>query len=436
MSRRPRPRWDLRRGLRLLATDNPDSALGRNLVLNVYQGVLSVMSANLVGPFLGIFAVRAGASNVQVGLLSSLPALMGLIAMVPGARLLDGHRDQKRLTCAFLLAHRAFYLLLAALPFFRPERQAALLVGAVALMNLPAAVGNVGWQALISRIIPSHRRATAFAARSRLMNLVGTVTVLLAGRSIDILGHPVGYQVMFVLAFVFALGEISVLNRLDDTVASDQAALVAQVGTGVGRVSPEVKSRFWRYTLVSMLFYLAWQVPWPVMTLYQVRELGANNTWISLLNLANTGGALLGFGFWARMADRRGHLWTLSYSSSGIFLVPIIYAFSRDLPTLVAFNLLTGTVFSGVTLSLFNVLLEVTPEEHKATYIAYYTTGVNISSVAAPVLGVTLLGRLGFTTTFLLCAVSRLLGSLLYHGLRWLEAGEVRRWQRDRAARA
>jgi len=412
------------RGLFTIPADDP--ILRRNLTLNTCNGVLAVMSANLVGPFLGIFAVRIGASNVQVALLSSLPALMSLLAMVPGARFLDSRADTKGWTRRFLLAHRGFYLVLALIPFFDPGRQAALLVAAVALMNLPGAVGNVGWQALISRVIPPHRRAAAFATRNRLMNLAGAVTVLLAGRGIDLMRHPLGYQIAFVLGFLFALGELAILNRLDVSGACAERPLVLQVGT---EGPAPVRARFIRYTLISVVFYLAWQTPWPLFTLYQVRVLEANNTWISLLSLANTGGSVLGFGFWARQAERRGHLWTLSVSTSGIWMVPVIYAFSTNLPTLAAFNLLIGAVFSGVTLSLFNCLLEVTPEDRKATYIAYYTSAVNLSSVVAPMLGVALLGRLGFTRAFLLCAAFRLTASLLYGMLYLLDR------RRDRGQR-
>ncbi len=389
------------------------------MAVNIYHGMMTVLSANLITPFLGIFAVRIGASNVQVAMLSSLPALMSLIAMIPGARFLDGRRDQKRLTTIFLLAHRLFYLFIATIPFFRAERQAAMLVGAVALMNLPGAVGLIGWQTLVSRAIPPRQRAIAFATRSRLMNLTGTITVLIAGWSIDLMRQPLGYQVVFTLAFLFALGELRMLSRLNTEDTSLGTSLVPDMQAS----APPLRShtRFIRFTLATMFFYLGWQIPWPLFTLYQVQVLGASNTWISLLSLTSTGGSLLGFGFWAAQANRHGHLWALKTSSLGMFLVPVVYAISKDLPTLALFNLLTGTIFSGVNLSMFNCLLEVTPEEAKATYIAYYTSAVNLVSVGAPFLGVMLLGHMSFQSAFLVAAVLRMLGSLVYHYVYRLE---------------
>ena len=136
--------------------------------------------------------------------------------------------------------------------------------------------------------------------------------------------------------------------------------------------------------------------------------------WVSLLNLANTSGSLIGYGFWVRQIHKRGNLKTLFISSLGIFVVPLAYALSKSLMTVAAFNLLTGAVFSGVNLALLNTLLEVTPEDKKATYIAYYTTAVTSSAIVAPMVGVWFLNLLGFFWTFIACAVMRFLGSFVF----------------------
>ena len=142
--------------------------------------------------------------------------VVSLIAMIPGARYVDRFPRKKRITALFMLGHRVFYLLMAFIPFFTPDRRAALLVGAIAIMNLPGAISNVAWQAFVGGIIPPEMRATAFAARNRLMNVVGTVTVLAVGRVLDWLSFPLGYQVVFAGAFVMALLEIWVFNHLSE----------------------------------------------------------------------------------------------------------------------------------------------------------------------------------------------------------------------------
>jgi len=398
------------------------TALERNIRVNIYHGITNIMALNLAVPFIGIFAVKLGASDFQVGLLSSGPALVSLLSMIPGGRFIDGQSHKRDTVSKFILLHRLFYLFLATIPFFTNDRRAWLLVFALAIMNIPASIANIGWQAFISKVVPMNRRAEAFASRSRLMNIAGTLMVLVAGRLIDVVGFPLGYQVTFACAFVLSLGELWVLSHVDE----DESVGVDAKRGGFASAKDAVRDilthdHFVRYTLASMVFYLCWQAPWPLFTLYQVKVLGANNMWVSILNLTNTGGTLLGYGFWAKRCNRYGNLNTLFLSSLGIFIVPVAYAVSKSLATVAAFNLLSGAVFSGVNLALFNQLLEVTPDKNKATYIAYYTTAVNGAAIVAPMLGVTLLSLLGFFWAFIATAALRFSGSFMFLLVRNLD---------------
>ena len=406
--------------------------LESNIRLNNYHGVVSTLAVNLAAPFMGIFAVRLGASNYQIGLLSSAPAFVSLLAMIPGAKFIDSRRDKKRLTAAFMLAQRAFYLLLALIPFFTPDRRAGLLVVTLALMSLPGAISNVAWQGFIARVVPPHRRATAFAVRNRLMNVIGTLCILIAGRALDIMSYPIGYQVIFAVAFVFGALEIWVFRKLReepslaDTLSASDIPLEKFARTLFSSIRDDLREilgrwSFLRFALVSLFFHFAWQVAWPLFTLYQTKELGANNLWISILHLSNTGGSLLGYGFWAKYMEKNGSLKALFASTSGIFIVPLVYAFSRDLYTIAFFNILTGAIFSGVMLSLFNALLDMTPEERKTTYIGYYNTAITASAIFAPMAGVAMLELWGYRPAFIIAAILRILGSLAFGLIYFLE---------------
>lgn len=420
-------------------TDASSGTTERNIRINIYHGIVSITSVNLAAPFIGIFAVKIGASNTQVGLLSSAPALVSLLSMIPGAKIFDKQKNQQAILQRLIVLQRLFYFFVACIPFFTSDKRAVLLVAAVALMNMPASIANVGWQAYISRVVPAELRAEAFAARNRLMNLTGTLVVLITGKIIDALGFPIGYQLVFACSFVIALLEAWVFGKIrykpeySERLSSEELSIYSARVTfssilkSIGEDLAEIwrQDRFRRYMLASIIFYFTWQTPWPLFTLYQVKVLGANNLWVSLLNLTNTGGSLVGYGFWVRMANKHGNLKTLFWSSIWIFIVPLAYGFSKSLVTVAAFNLLTGAIFSGVNLSLFNALLEVTPEKNKATYIAYYTTAVNGSAILAPMTGVWLLNKFGFFWAFMVCAVLRVVGSLMFLLINYLESRVV-----------
>jgi MFS family permease len=394
--------------------------LQRNIRLNIIHGMFNVAALDMVNPFLGIFAIKLGASKFLVALLSSAPAAVSLLAMIPLAGYIDRSSRKKRLTFAFMLAHRCFFLAVACIPFFDLSIRAMLFVAVIAVMNFPGAVGNVAWQSFISRIIPPEHRVAAFAARNRIMNLVGTSLTVIAGLILDRLKYPIGYQIFFTTAFLLGMAELYVFSKLEEP-APECVAAPAVSGTQNTFLSYRdflneflAQQRFIRYMLASVLFYFSWQIAWPLFSWYQVKILGANNLWVSVLSLMNTGGSLVGYGFWVRVLNRHGNLKTLFYATSVIFIVPAIYAFSHSLYTVAAFNLIVGAIFSGVNLALFNALLEVTPEARKTSYIAYYNTAITLSSIVAPIAGVGLLTIMNFRWAFIICAILRILGSLCF----------------------
>jgi len=126
------------------------------------------------------------------------------------------------------------------------------------------------------------------------------------------------------------------------------------------------------------------------------------------------------------MIKRWGNHRALFISTLPIFVPSLIYAFSRELYTVAISNLLVGAIFAGVNITLFNSLLDVVPERHRTSYIAYFNTAVTVSSVIAPLLGVALLGLMGFQEAFLVTAGIRLIGSLAYGVLYRAEAREKR----------
>jgi hypothetical protein len=112
---------------------------------------------------------------------NALLTLRGLFLstlLIGPMRFMDSKALKKKPIAVFIMLQRMFYLFIATIPFFVPDRRAHLLVLAVTAMNIPASIANIGWQAFSSKVVPPERRAAAFAARNRLINLTGTVVVL------------------------------------------------------------------------------------------------------------------------------------------------------------------------------------------------------------------------------------------------------------------
>ncbi|MCL4426242.1 MAG: MFS transporter [Firmicutes bacterium] len=409
-----------------------DTHLSENIRTNNRQGLFSSLAQNMVGPFTGIYALKLGASNMQVAMLSSLPALLALVGMIPGSLLVERQRNKKLTTALLLLGTRSFYLFMAAVPFFPEAYRPALLVAAVALMNLPGAIAGVAWQSMMAGVIPEAQRGRAFAQRNQYMVVAGTVAVLITGRLLDLLGHPAGYQVFFGLAFLMALGEAGFLLQLREASSltqvnpssSDPEALPENlVRPEDGR--PQSHLAFLSNTRLggrqnrpyldflgsTLLLYFGWQMGWPLFLKYQVTLLGANNSWLSYFNLASAVVSFFGYPLWGQFSDKRGARVALIYASAGLGLVPVFFSLSTSLYQILLINIYTGFVASGLNLLLFNGLLEVTPEDGRTTHIAFYNTLVNLSATIAPVVAMALYDRIGVHQALYVASAFRFLGA-------------------------
>lgn len=74
-----------------LSLSNPD--IQKRNFRNVQIDAIGVSIANVAAPFLPVFLTRLGASNFQVGLLSSMPGITGLVLALVVGRFLQTRRN-------------------------------------------------------------------------------------------------------------------------------------------------------------------------------------------------------------------------------------------------------------------------------------------------------------------------------------------------------
>lgn len=399
--------------------------LERNLRFNEYNGIAFTLGFNLFNPFLGIFALKLGAPDSYIALLSSLPALTAVLAMVPSARLVDRFPRKKWLTAWFILFSRIFYLLVALLPWLAPGHAALALVIVVGLMNIPGAIVTVAWQSFIAGVVPSSMRNPVFARRNLLMSAAGLVPLILAGPLIDSLPLPVGYQVAFGIAFLFGVVEMLLLLGIHEPAPEQRPSAPDAPGNRVLSAAA-LRLRllgtlhryptYWRYAVAAFFFHISWMMAWPLFTIYNVDVLGASNSWIATINVVNTVASILTYNYWGRLADRIGTMRATAFSAAGLAVFPVLVALSTSLPMVTFMNIFVGAFGGAMNFLLFNALLEVAPETNRTGYIAIYNTLVNVAAMVSPIIGVALKAALTIQGAFYLTGVLRLLGAL---GFLW-----------------
>ena len=390
---------------------------------NLYQDVVwfGVLSG-ITSTFVSVFAIRLGASNTLVGLLVSLPALISIFWLIPSARIIERRRRRLPIIVLAGFLQRLGYLLIALMPFvfhvYRPEA----LVGLVALITFPTAIASVAFTSLIAEVVPADKRAQVISIRSVLAAIVSTVTVLISGKLLDLLLFPFNYQLLFGAGFAASLVSLYYVSRIKvaDAIVADQALrrktpLTVRLRRSVQQLMNQ--RDFVRFSASAFVFQWGLYLPTALYAIYRIKNLGASDTWIGLLSMAQSAVTIVAYFYWGRVASRRGNRLVLLISSLGVVLYPVLTGLSLRIEPLLLASVVGGIFGAGFNLSFFNTLLEVCPQERRPSFVALHTTLINVAAFLAPLLGTSLANLLDIRVVFFIAGAVRLLGAGVFYRL-------------------
>ncbi len=190
---------------------HPGNRTGRRLLW--FDGLVSNISESFVASYVNPFAMALGATNTQVGILSSLTNLGAALALLPGARLDERLRSRKLLVVLTGGGGaRLLLIAIALLPLLFPPPAAV--YAFIALIALRAFIGQLGypaWSALVADLVPTSIRGRYFSSRNIGLAVAALIFTPLAGRIADVLGLPRGYQASFLIAGLVVFGATSAL---------------------------------------------------------------------------------------------------------------------------------------------------------------------------------------------------------------------------------
>ncbi len=382
---------------------------------SILNGIAATFVLNLTNNYFALFAISVlGATNAQVGLINSLPPFMGMFGSIIGALILGKLAQKKKVTMGALFFTRIFLLLIVFTVFLPHSLQIWAFVGAIGLMNIPGAFTNLSWQALIGDLILEERRNDFFSERNRMVTIVGMVVTFGVGLGLQHFKKDWAfpYECLFFLAFLFGLLELFYLGKHIEETNDENPTKKFNLGFSVFKSRP-----YLFFVLAALFFNFAWQMAWPLFSIFQIKYAHANGLWVSLFIVANQLAQIVSFKWWGKMSDRYGIMPMLVLCSFGMGLAPFLTYLSTNLMYQTAINLVTGLTVSGTVLLLFNQLLAVSPKELRSPAIANYNILLSIIGFLAPECGVYVLNQYGMPVAMLTSVGFRVAGSVLFLAL-------------------
>ena len=384
------------------------------LVVEIFWAAILAAAAS----FNGAYAIRLGAANVEVGLLSSLPALLALLVSIPAGQFLQARSRRKPWIVSALFLNRIGYLMVALVPLlkFAGIPHGTMVVWILSIASAGAHFFNVGFIPMLAEVTPEERRATVFSARNIVYNAFLSVCTLLFGLLLNGMEFPTNYQIMYVIGFVSSCLSTYFLIKID---APDATSMTKTQGFSQA-IQIQVKTlreafsdhpEFIRITRNTFFYGVGLWLASPIYILYYVKTLNADDAWIGIQGTILSVTTLIGYAVWRSLIKRWGEPAILKRIILTAGLYPVFAGLFPSLDLILVIVAIYGLLVPGINLSHFNTLLKVTPESNRPGYTALYITITNLGAFICPLIGVAIANWIGSGPALIIFGILSIVGS-------------------------
>jgi MFS family permease len=397
--------------------DDPDDRNAWYLLVELFWA--SILGS--VATFNSAYAIRLGADNFQIGLLTSIPAAMAVLVSIPAGNFLAKRTRRAPWVFGSLMLHRTGYLLVAIAPWIHiPNVNSGFLVVLVlVVISAPAHFFNVGWIPLLADVVPEHRRAAVFSARNITNQATVSLVVFLCGLWLSRIAFSINYQLLYMIGFCASMVSMVFLFKMhvpDSTVTVNEnknQLSVRTLKTAVidARDALVKHHGFMRITVNTLLHGIGIWMAAPLYTLYFVRELNASDAWLGLNSTLASLGTIAGYSFWRWLMSRWGEPVSLKRTIVLAGLYAVAVGLTPSLSAILVFGVINGLISPGINLSHFNTLLKVTPPAARPQYTSIYITIMNIGATISPLISVAVADKIGLSPMLIVSGILSIIGS-------------------------
>jgi len=392
--------------------------VGQRNILNVQIDAIGVGLASAASPFLPVFLTRLGASNVQVGLLTTMPAITGfLLAIILGSVL----QRQKRIVPWFSGARLAVimsYAITGILTFIFPEPYmvtAVLIVWAIA--TIPQTILSICFSVVMNAVAGPDGRFKLMSSRWSILGITTAITVFLIGQMLDRVSFPLNYQLAFIslsigglLSFYFS--SHIVLPDSNPPQMNQNHSLKARV-TGFLSIITKEKP-FISFIIKRWIYMVGFTMAVPLLPLYFVREINASDSWIATISTSKTAIMIIGYFLWTNRSRKSGSRQVLLWTTAGVAFYPILTGFSHNPWTIAVFAGLSGFFQAGLDLVFFDELMKTVPDAYSATFVSFAQSMQHFASIVAPLFATFLADWVGLGAALIFSGCIQLAGFILF----------------------
>lgn len=343
-----------------------------------------------------LFALRLGGSELTVGLLMALFALLPMLLSVGAGRLIDRVGPRRPLLFSFFIL-----MIGTALPFAAPSL--ATLYFSCTLIGTAFMMIHIAMNSVFGAYGSPEQRAVNFAWLALGFSISNSIGPLVAGFAIDLFGHAEAMVMLaaFPLAAIFLLWmRTRPLPRPEPVAASRRSGVLDLL-----RI-PQMRSTF----IVSVLLAMGWDLYTFLMPLYGAR-LGFAATTIGVI-MSTFAVATFAVRLVMPLMVKRLRQWLVITSAMAIASAAYsMFPFVSSVVPLMALSFVLGIGLGCAQPIIMSLLYEASPPGRQGEAVGVRTSLLNGSHTLIPLASGALSAAAGMAPAFWLLALFLLAGA-------------------------
>lgn len=367
---------------------NGSDRIKKSLHYSIIDGTFAASMIGFGESFLAPFAVFLKATNISLGLLSSMPLLIGSLSQLYSNRLIRLFRSRKNLVTTAALLQGLMYIPISLVFFFGTFRISHLIFFAC-LYWLFGMILSPAWNSWMGDLVNENERGAYFGMRNKITGFA-TFSAYMAGGYI--LQHfsstpemqYIGFVTIFSLALCSRIASFFFLRK------KYEPPYEVPESAEFSFIDFIRQARFRNYgtfVLYLSLMNACVYMSAPFFTPYMLNDLKLSYSTYTIIIATAIISKLIFMPVWGKASDRFGSRKVLSLSGFLMPLAPFLWVFSGSAWYLMAVQVYAGFVWAGFEIASFNFIFDTTTPQKRATGIAYYNVINGVAIFTGSIIG-------------------------------------------------
>lgn len=392
------------------------------------------------------YAVALGMSNTFIGILGTLPGLIGSLVQIPGSRALE-HRSRKRIVFTSVLLQALMWLPLIAVGFLYFVFGWSVLPISVLLLFFYVCLISFGafaspaWNSWMRDLITKDTDYY-FGKRNAIVGATGLVSLLIAGLILSYFQESnvlLGFSIIFFIAFIGrAVSAYFFTRQYEPSFSLKQDYYFSFLQF----TKKMTVNNFGKFVIFSALITFATAIASPFFAVYMLKDLQFDYISYTIVTVASLISTLFFMPFWGKFGDKYGNVETMRLTGFFVFTIPLLWIATIFFNShfgllfyLIIIELFSGFIWAGFSLSSGTFAFHAVSKERLGICVAYNGIFSAIGGFLGAFLGgelssaqFGLFGMSGLLFVFFLSAVLRL-GIFLFFFRLVREVREVKKFE-------